>query len=248
MASARKTEKKNIAFMDLYKTVDGSIKDRLGSSEGVSEYIRRMDAAGDCSSKVDVWKQDYRMLKHLRWAHGARVDMECSQRIFKLKVILLALVLLPRNVLKRYVPLVQSQTADYKVCRLVDVEDYAVCELLARRLDETQPRKAIDRAIRNHERSCYKRLDAVPRHEIARAGIDGVDVREEEVPSRGDVGVVIYQFGKIACLQISNDRLDSIGAPLVRIGEHRGLARLPEPTDEATVRANALPDRGENEI
>ena len=63
MASSRKAEKQNIAFMELYKSVDLQIKEKLGSSEGVSEYIRRMEELPDA-------RQDWKMLKHLRWARN----------------------------------------------------------------------------------------------------------------------------------------------------------------------------------
>ncbi|MBQ6670616.1 MAG: hypothetical protein IJM80_03215 [Firmicutes bacterium] len=73
MASARKTEKQNIAFMELYKSVDVSIKDRFGTADGVSEYIRRLEqlpqSAKAGSRLAGIW-QDHRMLKHLRWARN----------------------------------------------------------------------------------------------------------------------------------------------------------------------------------
>ena len=37
MASSKTNEKQNIAFMDLYKTVDNSLKDILGTDKGVTE-------------------------------------------------------------------------------------------------------------------------------------------------------------------------------------------------------------------
>lgn len=68
--ASKKTEKQNIAFMELYKTVDGSIKALLGSSEGVSEYIRRLEKTAGSRRSTDEAKQDLKMLKHLRWARN----------------------------------------------------------------------------------------------------------------------------------------------------------------------------------
>ncbi len=73
MASARKTEKQNIAFMELYKSVDVCIKDRFDNSDGVSEYIRRLEEvieSGKAKARSGEALQDYRMLKHLRWARN----------------------------------------------------------------------------------------------------------------------------------------------------------------------------------
>ena len=73
MASARKTEKLNIAFMELYKSVDVCIKDRFDTSDGVSEYIQRLEQmteSGNAKARSDEARQDHRMLKHLRWARN----------------------------------------------------------------------------------------------------------------------------------------------------------------------------------
>ena len=75
----------NIDFMDLYKRVDRFIKEAYSSSEGVSEYIRLMEADFiKGSSKIQGWKRDYDNLKHIRWirnqlAHEVSYDSEiCS--------------------------------------------------------------------------------------------------------------------------------------------------------------------------
>lgn len=75
----------NIDFMDLYKRADRFIKDAYSSSEGVSEYIRLMEADFiKGSSKIQGWKRDYDNLKHIRWirnqlAHEVSYDSEiCS--------------------------------------------------------------------------------------------------------------------------------------------------------------------------
>ena len=75
----------NIDFMDLYKRADRFIKDAYSSSEGVSEYIRLMEADFiKGSSKIQGWKRDYDNLKHIRWirnqlAHDVSFDSEiCS--------------------------------------------------------------------------------------------------------------------------------------------------------------------------
>lgn len=75
----------NIDFMDLYKRADRFIKEAYSSSEGVSEYIRLMEADFiKGSSNIQGWKRDYDNLKHIRWirnqlAHEVSYDSEiCS--------------------------------------------------------------------------------------------------------------------------------------------------------------------------
>ena len=78
MASARKTEKQNIEFMELYKAVDAFIKNRFGTEDGASEYIRRLEKVlgGAAQNKTrqsgtaEDARQDFRMLKHLRWVRN----------------------------------------------------------------------------------------------------------------------------------------------------------------------------------
>lgn len=72
----------NIDFMDLYKRTDRFIKDAYSSSEGVSEYIRLMEA-GFNRGNVNIlgWKSDYDNLKHIRWirnqlAHEVSYDSD----------------------------------------------------------------------------------------------------------------------------------------------------------------------------
>ena len=69
MASS-KTEKQNVAFMDLYKTVDNSLKTMLGTDKGVSEYIGRLELKAGGGKFTSEMKQDLKMLKHLRWARN----------------------------------------------------------------------------------------------------------------------------------------------------------------------------------
>ena len=73
MTSARKNEKQNIAFMELYKSVDVRIRERFGTADGVSEYIRRLEQlpqSEKAGSRLAGIRQDHRMLKHLRWARN----------------------------------------------------------------------------------------------------------------------------------------------------------------------------------
>ena len=70
MASSKTNEKQNIAFMDLYKTVDNSLKDILGTDKGVTEYIGILEIKAGCSKSTQEIKQDLKMLKHLRWARN----------------------------------------------------------------------------------------------------------------------------------------------------------------------------------
>ncbi len=76
----------NIDFMDLYKRTDRFIKDAYSSSEGVSEYIRLMEAVFNRGSvKIQGWKSDYDNLKHIRWirnqlAHEVSYDSDiCAE-------------------------------------------------------------------------------------------------------------------------------------------------------------------------
>ena len=76
----------NIDFMDLYKRTDRFIKDAYSSSEGVSEYIRLMEADFNRGSvSIRGWKSDYDNLKHIRWirnqlAHEIIYDSDiCSE-------------------------------------------------------------------------------------------------------------------------------------------------------------------------
>ena len=69
MASS-KTEKQNIAFMDLYKAVDNSLKTMLGTDKGISEYIERLELKAGSRKFTSEMKQELKMLKHLRWARN----------------------------------------------------------------------------------------------------------------------------------------------------------------------------------
>ena len=76
----------NIDFMDLYKRTDRFIKDAYSSSEGVSEYIRLMEASFNRgNANIRGWKSDYDNLKHIRWirnqlAHEVSYDSDiCSE-------------------------------------------------------------------------------------------------------------------------------------------------------------------------
>ena len=72
----------NIDFMDLYKRTDRFIKDAYSSSEGVSEYIRLMEAGFNRgNANILGWKSDYDNLKRIRWirnqlAHEVSYDSD----------------------------------------------------------------------------------------------------------------------------------------------------------------------------
>ena len=75
----------NIDFMDLYKRTDRFIKDAYSSSEGVSEYIRLMEAGFNRgNANIPGGKSDYDTLKRIRWirnqlAHEVSYDSDiCS--------------------------------------------------------------------------------------------------------------------------------------------------------------------------
>ena len=59
--------------MELYKSVDVRIRERFGTADGVSEYIRRLEQlpqSAKAGSRLACIRQDHRMLKHLRWARN----------------------------------------------------------------------------------------------------------------------------------------------------------------------------------
>lgn len=61
----------NIAFLELYKSVDRFIRDAYASDEGVSEYIRMMETKDSLGRRYAAgWADDYRMLKHARWVRN----------------------------------------------------------------------------------------------------------------------------------------------------------------------------------
>lgn len=61
----------NLAILELYKKTDRFIRDAYSSAEGVSEYIRTMEAKESYGrSRVNGWADDYRMLKHVRWVRN----------------------------------------------------------------------------------------------------------------------------------------------------------------------------------
>lgn len=61
----------NVTFLEEYKRVDNYIRDAFGNGEGVSEYIREMEARqAEGVVRVATWKDDYKTLKHLRWVRN----------------------------------------------------------------------------------------------------------------------------------------------------------------------------------
>ena len=69
----------NVDFLELYKKVDAFIRDAYGSQEGVSEYLKLMEADGDGSNFCLTWDEDYQLLKKARWqrnqlSHAVSID------------------------------------------------------------------------------------------------------------------------------------------------------------------------------
>ncbi len=61
----------NIQFQEEYKRLDLLCKDMLHSTEGVSEYLRQMDAMFSYTRKLSpTWDTDYKQLKHYRWVRN----------------------------------------------------------------------------------------------------------------------------------------------------------------------------------
>lgn len=75
----------NIDYVDLYKSIDGFIRDAYSSAEGVSEYIRQMEANDYIGRQtITTWKDDYALLKHARWlrnqlAHEVGFDSDICE-------------------------------------------------------------------------------------------------------------------------------------------------------------------------
>ena len=76
----------NISFLDLYKRVDKFIREAYFSAEGVSEYIKRMENDSFTGWRfVSSWRDDYTMLKRLRWirnqlSHDVDFDSDICTR------------------------------------------------------------------------------------------------------------------------------------------------------------------------
>lgn len=64
----------NIRFLEEYKTVDRYIRDAYKSEDGVTAYIRMMEAdKRQGTMYVRTWNDDYYMLKHVRWVRNQLV-------------------------------------------------------------------------------------------------------------------------------------------------------------------------------
>ena len=187
-------------------------------------------------------------LQHLPRLRGTRLLLQRNERALELTLVLLVFVLAVQDVLDSRLALVQPLAVGQQVGRLVYVGDDSVCELLARCLDEVEPREPAYRAARPNERRRYQRLDALRRKPLARTGVDGFYVGEEEVPPRSYAGVELDEVGEVARLLAADLGLDPLGAPLVRVGAHGRLAGIPEAVDVAAVRPDVAPYRGEDEV
>lgn len=61
----------SIEFQESYKRLDRLCKEILSSSEGVSAYIKQMEAVAWADRKnVVSWENDYKKLKHVRWVRN----------------------------------------------------------------------------------------------------------------------------------------------------------------------------------
>ncbi len=59
---------RNLEFQEEYKKLDALCKDLFSTGEGVSEYIRNMEATPfRLRAASPDWDADFRQLKHLRW-------------------------------------------------------------------------------------------------------------------------------------------------------------------------------------
>ena len=75
----------NVALVDLYKEVDGFIRDAYSSEEGVREYLRLMKASeAEGRRLVNGWEPDYKELDHIRWirnrlSHDVPYDSDITE-------------------------------------------------------------------------------------------------------------------------------------------------------------------------
>lgn len=60
--------KLEVNFFDEYKFVDNICRNMFQSNQGVTEYIKQMEAMDAEGSRIVVnWREKYKKLKHLRW-------------------------------------------------------------------------------------------------------------------------------------------------------------------------------------
>lgn len=70
-------------FLDEYKKLDRLCQDMYSTSQGITEYINRMELfSNDGKYLIDRWDSDYFTLKHLRWIRNKIVhnleETDCS--------------------------------------------------------------------------------------------------------------------------------------------------------------------------
>ena len=76
-------QKIEIEFLDEYKKLDKLCQDMYAASQGVTEYINRMEVlSNEGRYLIDKWNTDYYTLKHLRWLRNTIVhnleETDCS--------------------------------------------------------------------------------------------------------------------------------------------------------------------------
>lgn len=77
-----------ILFFEEYKKLDNLCKDLFKSDRGVSQYIEEMECTPLSKSRlVELWQNDYKMLKHVRWirnniAHNNDYS-GCNKKVIK---------------------------------------------------------------------------------------------------------------------------------------------------------------------
>lgn len=72
-----------VKYISEYKRLDCLCKDMLSTSQGISEYISRMELFyKEGILMINDWESDYYLLKHLRWLRNKIVhtleDTECN--------------------------------------------------------------------------------------------------------------------------------------------------------------------------
>lgn len=60
-------QENDIRFFDEYKQLDKLCREMYSSSDGVSEYLSRMERKNHGQYMVSSWNKDYKLLKHLKW-------------------------------------------------------------------------------------------------------------------------------------------------------------------------------------
>ncbi len=151
----------NIEFQEEYKRLDRLCRDCLGSTEGVSEYIRQMDSASwEGQQSVDLWKTDYKSLKHVRWirnqlAHevGTLTSNICEQSDLDFVKSFYQRILDSTDSLSLLRKARASRTANRRIETVADRTSNSRNDTVANRIaDEARPKSLLSRIAEKFKR------------------------------------------------------------------------------------------------